>query len=408
MRFLFLCLMSLFMTLAHQSASATQIAYVVNFNDGTVSVINVAGGEVTDTISVGNRPFRVAFTPDGTIAYVTNSGSDTVSVIDVLNGMVITTIPVGDSPGGVAFTPDGTIAYVTNSGGASNDVSVIDVATHTEIFPRISLGGGGPLDVAFTPDGTVAYVANVGGQNVSVIDVATHTETTTIPVVADPTSVDISPDGTVAYVVSSDNTVSVIDVLAGMVIDTIDVGDGAIEVAFSPDGTIAYVTNQAENNVSVIDASTHTEILPRIEVGFSPFGVAFCQDSSIAYITNSGDDNVSAINVATSEETDTISVGNTPLGVAITTLPEFEGIRRTNTFAMQMEFFDELTWTPINNPAIVSYRILEGQTVLGEVSASDPLVFLARNRPKTLSVTYTLQALDENGNIIATFTTTVP
>ena len=40
-------------------------AYVANIDDGTVSVITTATGEVSATIPVGNIPVTLAVTPDG-------------------------------------------------------------------------------------------------------------------------------------------------------------------------------------------------------------------------------------------------------------------------------------------------------------------------------------------------------
>jgi YVTN family beta-propeller protein len=78
---------------------------------------------VSDTIAVGSRPYSVAFRPYGTQAYVANGGSDTVSVINVATGDVTDTIGVGDVPRSVAFSPNGEKAYVANANG--NSVSVI-------------------------------------------------------------------------------------------------------------------------------------------------------------------------------------------------------------------------------------------------------------------------------------------
>jgi YVTN family beta-propeller protein len=62
-----------------------------------VSVIDAATNTVVATIPVGNTPFGVGVSPDGTKVYVVNERSADVSVIN----MVTTTIPVGGSP--VAF-----------------------------------------------------------------------------------------------------------------------------------------------------------------------------------------------------------------------------------------------------------------------------------------------------------------
>jgi YVTN family beta-propeller protein len=80
-------------------------------------------------------------------AYITNYGSDTVSVIDTAtNGYVGSPIRVGDDPFGVAVTPDGSRVYVANQ--SSGTVSVIDTATNAVVGPAIQIGPSS-IPVAF-------------------------------------------------------------------------------------------------------------------------------------------------------------------------------------------------------------------------------------------------------------------
>ena len=48
-----------------------QIAYIMNSLDNTVSVIDIATHSVTSIIPVGNFPFGVSVSPDGTMVYIT-------------------------------------------------------------------------------------------------------------------------------------------------------------------------------------------------------------------------------------------------------------------------------------------------------------------------------------------------
>ena len=64
-----------------------------------MSVITTATGAVSAPITVGNRPVRVAITPDGKHAYVTNIGDGTVSVITTATGAVSAPITVGKRSG---------------------------------------------------------------------------------------------------------------------------------------------------------------------------------------------------------------------------------------------------------------------------------------------------------------------
>jgi YVTN family beta-propeller protein len=81
-------------------------------------------------------------------AYVTNADSNNVSVINTsTNTEVLTRITVGDSHFAVAIKPDGAFAYVINV--SSNNVSVINTSTNTEVLPRIPVGTL-PFGVAIT------------------------------------------------------------------------------------------------------------------------------------------------------------------------------------------------------------------------------------------------------------------
>ncbi|NJN66557.1 MAG: hypothetical protein HC884_07500, partial [Chloroflexaceae bacterium] len=51
---------------------------------------------------------------DGPFAYVANFADDTVSVIDTSTNTVVATVAVGNTPVGVAVNPAGTRVYVTN------------------------------------------------------------------------------------------------------------------------------------------------------------------------------------------------------------------------------------------------------------------------------------------------------
>ena len=93
---------------------AAQTAYITNYNDNTVSVINVATNTVMDTITVGANPYGVSVSPDGSKVYVANSGDNTVSVINTATNTVSATITVGSYPDGVSVSPDGSKVYVAN------------------------------------------------------------------------------------------------------------------------------------------------------------------------------------------------------------------------------------------------------------------------------------------------------
>ena len=86
---------------AQKSGEAGPFAYLTNFDDGTVSVIDTASNTIVATVNVGSGPYGVAVSPDGAEVYVANSGSDNVSVIETANHTVTDTVNVGDGPQGL-------------------------------------------------------------------------------------------------------------------------------------------------------------------------------------------------------------------------------------------------------------------------------------------------------------------
>jgi len=94
---------------------STHTAYVTNYDDGTVSVIDTRTNTVTDTITLGQNPGGVAVDESTHTAYVTNYYDGTVSVIDTRTNTVTDTITVGQGPMGVAVEPTTGSVFVLNS-----------------------------------------------------------------------------------------------------------------------------------------------------------------------------------------------------------------------------------------------------------------------------------------------------
>lgn len=116
--------------------------YVVNQDDGTVSVINGVHCNSTDTsgcnqswptVTVGNSPQALSLNPNNHTVYVTNTADDTVSVIDgnICNGtnasgcgQTPATISVGAAPRAVGVDAGTNTVFVGNRDDVT--VSVID------------------------------------------------------------------------------------------------------------------------------------------------------------------------------------------------------------------------------------------------------------------------------------------
>jgi len=206
-----------------------RFAYVANFSNGEVDVIDTTTYQVTSIpTAAGSR--RLCISPAGDRVYVTNNKADSVSAIDTATQQLIATIPAGGGPEGIGITPNGEEVYATNQ--LDGTVSVIDTTTLTVIATIPT--GRLCQRVVITADGTKAFVENGFSDTVSAIDTATHTVIATLPTGHNPFSMLATPDDLKLYVCNAgDTTISVIDIPSLTVSDTIaDVGSAPFDLAF--------------------------------------------------------------------------------------------------------------------------------------------------------------------------------
>ena len=92
------------LAMAASSAHVGSKAYVGNFIDNTVSVIDTSTGSAIATIPVATGPHGMAISRDGSTVYVTGDGSSSLNVIDTATDRVTKTIEVGQKPNGITQT----------------------------------------------------------------------------------------------------------------------------------------------------------------------------------------------------------------------------------------------------------------------------------------------------------------
>lgn len=126
--------------------------YVSLRDENSVAIIDTAKRFKIGAIAVGRGPIQVYATPDGRSVYVANQGteaepSDTVSVIEVAGGRVVDTIRTGKGAHGVAISDKGDLVFITNI--VDGTVSAIDAATRAVVATfRV---GRGPNGITFRP-----------------------------------------------------------------------------------------------------------------------------------------------------------------------------------------------------------------------------------------------------------------
>lgn len=224
-------------------------AYVVNSGSNTVSVIHVAfqfgtpilvGADLNglngpNEIPVGQEPQAIAITPDGLHAYVTNFADGTVSILNLTSDTVEgDPIQVGDGPDGVAVSPDGMKVVVVNFN--SRNASVIDTSTNT-VTKTIEVGLL-PVKATFSPDGATLFITNFQDETVSVIKMADFSQTF-YDVGDNPDGIVVTAAGKRAYVAlfgrgGRGRVVGVFSTTTGVDIAFIRVERGPFAIAVTP------------------------------------------------------------------------------------------------------------------------------------------------------------------------------
>ncbi len=117
--------------------------WVANAQDGTVSIIDIAGKKVTQTLAADvPGANRLKFTKDGRLVFISSLRSPDVTVLDAATRKEVKRIPVGHGAAGILMQPDGSRVFVSCS--PDDYVAVIDLK---------SMEVNGHIDAGHEPDG---------------------------------------------------------------------------------------------------------------------------------------------------------------------------------------------------------------------------------------------------------------
>jgi YVTN family beta-propeller protein len=268
---------------------------------GSLWKMDVAGDSLLGRAQLELFPTTISVTPDGQFAFVANSDfhgdhprTNVVSVIHTPTMTKITDVPACDMPHGVKVNQAGTVVYVSCM--HSDEILQLDVATFG-----------------------ISRRARTGEGHAMVSAGSLHHECA-------PTFVSVSPDDRRLYVACNvGNTLQVWDAAGLAPIKEIPVGKGAYNVEPSPDGKLVIVTNKKDQSVSLIEASTLTEIARIPTSKKIVHGVAYSPDSRWAYVSSEsiGTDPgaVDVIDLAARRTVASVAVPGQPTGITILRSP---------------------------------------------------------------------------------------
>jgi YVTN family beta-propeller protein len=177
-----------------------QVGYTANIGSATVTELNFATGAAR-SLAVARQPEGVGVRPDGKEVWAASNTDGVISAVDIATWTVAANIPVGERAYRISFTPDGRTAVASLT--ASSRVRLYDATTRTEIATILisgssagtdlaPTGGAQPVGIAYSSDSRFAYVACQGIGAVAVIDLRERKLVKTIPVGVGPDAVAIS------------------------------------------------------------------------------------------------------------------------------------------------------------------------------------------------------------------------
>ncbi len=247
------------------------------------------GQTLLDTVLVGYEPSAVAVNPATNMVYIVNYSDQTVSVMNAANDQVVATVPVGSDPEGLVVNPLTNRIYVVNDDGT---VTLIYGDTNK---PQSIQVGDYPWDIAINTVTNKIYVTNYSSQGtVTVIDGATNL-TTTIPVRVGPGALAINTATNKIYVCNwGENTISVIDGATNTDLGPILVGNTPNYITVNSVTNKIYVTSYADDTVKVINGATG-KVTATLALPETPEDLAINPVTGLVYVPTS-DGNVTIVN----------------------------------------------------------------------------------------------------------------
>ncbi|MFD1140829.1 YncE family protein [Larkinella insperata] len=321
-------------------------AYVVNGESNSISVIDLASQQVSETISLGEAsrgshsgapmdeaiqwPHHIYLSPDGTRLSLGVPGTDLsgghdgsmagmkgrIVLIDSRTGTIVSNQQTPGMNHNAAFSPSGTEIWTVEMAEAGKAL-VYDALTLA--FKQSIPVGAEPAEVTFSPDGQYAFVANGHGNSITVIRVSDKSVVKTIPVGEDPVGAWPGGDGKMYVDNEKGQSISVIDIASLTVEQTLTLG-------FTP-GYAAL--HRSRNELWVSQAATGDKVViftqragawqkaAEVPTGLDAHAIAFTPDGKTAYVTNQGAGTVSVIDTENRLKLKDIAVGKKPNGIVL-------------------------------------------------------------------------------------------
>ncbi len=309
-------------------------AYISN-QDGGVSVIDLDSMETTNNIDIqAKSPRGIAVTTDGKFLITANKDDGNISVIDRASGQLIKLIPVGKNPefvrvhkglvfvstepsskGGPPPKPGEAIKEEEDEDKVPAIIAVVDLKKGKKV--REIVGGPETEGIEFSKDGKKIIITNEADNTITIHNFATGKLLQTISTKEygdRPRGIKVSPDGSY-YVATLEygNKFMVLDKKFN-VTRTVETGQSPYGISFDRKGERIFVASSKEKALQVYDAKTFEKIKD-ISTGNRCWHFSFTPDDKQILLACGKSQSIMVIDTETLEKTKEIANKEMPWGV---------------------------------------------------------------------------------------------
>ncbi len=296
--------------LAALPARAGGLAFVLNSNSASLSVLDVATHQELRRIPLLREPHHMALTPDHRSLVVGDTAGNTLFFLDPHTGAIQRQAVISD-PYQLQYSPDG--KYLTIAGLARAQIDIYDAATLKLLHrvPARSL----PSHMNYAPDSSVVFVSLQGSDRLIAIATASGAVLWNAKVGRTPAGV-LWNRGHLLVGLMGEAHFAVVDPASGKVERLISTGRGAHTMFLTHDQRLIYATNRVDGTVSVLDPAT-LDVVRTINVPGGPDDLDFAPDGRI-WASLRFAESVAVLDPATGA-IERIAVGRSPHGIWLNT-----------------------------------------------------------------------------------------
>jgi YVTN family beta-propeller protein len=318
--------------LADYANAATELLYVANNHDGTVSVIAIPEFEVIGEIDVlpdqslrgtGGSTYAddIVLSPDGARMYISRGGFRDVAAFGLPDGELLWRVATDGVADHFALAPDGSTLFVSVY--SEDRVHVIDAAEGVELARIASCSG--PHGMRFSADGRRVYNGCMIGDALDVIDATSFEVTRRYSFLEGVRPFEISADESKAWVqLTRLHGFVELDLREGRVTKTVHLpvppGVTAQQdfphtahhgLALNPDGTRLCAAGTVADYAALLSVP-ELDLLVTVPVGHEPSWAITSRDGRYCFVSSRKNDTVSVISFADGRELARIEVGKYP------------------------------------------------------------------------------------------------